>query len=595
MRALPRPFSRLLGIPQKQRTRAFHLPAPVGGINTVAPASKMDPSDCLYLYNLIAFQYGLRVRSGWHEHATNVGSSTPIPDLYQDSSPLMFYLAGSLGGARIGAWTGLGNQGVRSILSFAGSSATGLTDRLFACTKEGIWDVTSVTDSPTLVYGTANGDDWTEDLTSGRGVGTAFTNIAGEHFYAYCDETNGYLLYRESSDDWIKITEGDGTDGLTIKGANPASFRFVMPWKGRLWFVGANSAWAYYLPVNQYAGIIDNNDVEAGGSINFGARFRYGGNLVGLWSWTVDGGQGIDDHLVGISTAGDVVIYTGTDPALPGAFGLKGVWWVGPVPPGRKIASHFGGDLFILAIIGCVPLSKLVAGYMIRDPNIYATAKIANLFNIFMTERGQYPGWEINMHPTDNLLYITVPASPNKVQEVLAMSMASKGWSRLVGLPMTTMETWRGKLYFGTADSRVCVNEGYVDGVTLDNSTMWAIDFALLTSFQSLGSSQKKRIHMARPFFMTDGTVPGYEVASRWDFDISEVPALPILGDLLETSVWNQGLWDRSKWDDGIDKAGQYYGAAGLGTHAAIILRGTAKTNTTFVGFDVAFDSGGIL
>jgi hypothetical protein len=584
------PFTRQLGTPQKQRSKAFHLTAPVGGINTVSPASSMDAKDCLYLFNLIPFQYGLRVRSGWHEHVTNVGVSTPIPDLYQDCSPLMFYLCGTLGGARIGAWTGISNPGVRTLLSFAGSNDKGLQDRLFACTREGIYDVSVSSAAPSLMHTFA-----VQDLTSGKGVGTAFTNVAGEHMFAYCDETNGYYLYRESTNAWTKVLEGSGTDGSTIKGADPTTFRYVMSWKNRLWFATANSATAFYLPVGQFAGIIDNNDVQAGGSVNFGSRFKYGGNLVGLWNWTVDGGQGIDDHLVGISSSGDVVIYTGTDPAIPGEFGLKGVWWVGPVPPGRKIASAFGGDLFILALIGCVPLSKLVAGYMIRDPNIYATAKIANLFNVLMTERGDLGGWEINMHPTDNMLYISVPASPAKVQEVLAMSMASKGWSRLIGIPMTTMETWRGKLYFGTADSRVCVNEGYVDGDTLDHSTMWEIEFSLLTSFQGLGSSQKKRIHMIRPFFMTDGTNPGYSVESRWDFDISAVPSMSVPADLMETSVWNTGVWNVNHWDDGIDKAGHYHGAAGMGTHAAVILLGSATTNTTFVGFDVVIDQGGIL
>jgi hypothetical protein len=586
----PRPLSGMMGVPQKQNTNAFHLPAPVGGINTVDVASKMDPSDCLYLYNMIPFQYGLRTRSGWHEQATSVGTPVPIPDLYQDSSPMMFKLAGILGGARIGAWTGTGNPGVRSILSFSGSDDRGLQDRLFACTKEGIWDVSKPTSSPVQVYTFEE-----QNLYSGKGIGTAFTNVAGEHFYAYTDEANGYILYRESTQTWTKIVEGSGIDGVSIKGANPASFRFVMAWKNRLWFATASSATAVYLPVGQFAGVVDNNDVEAGGTINFGSRFRYGGNLVGLWNWTVDGGVGIDDHLVGISSAGDVVIYTGTDPALPGAFGLKGVWWVGPVPPGRKIASQFGGDLFILALIGCVPLSKLVAGYMIRDPNIYATGKIANLFNVFMTERGLYPGWEINMHPTDNLLVIMVPATPGKVQEQLLMSMASKGWSRATGIPMTTMETWRGKLYFGTADSRVCINDGTVDGLTLDNATSWPIDFSLLSSFSNMGSARKKRLHMAKPLFMTDGTVPGYEVQSRWDFDITAVDATPIPADLLETSVWNQGTWDKSKWDDGIDKAGAFYGASGMGTHAAIILKGSAAVTTTLVGFDIAFDQGGIL
>jgi hypothetical protein len=38
-------------------------------------------------------------------------------------------------------------------------------------------------------------------------------------------------------------------------------------------------------------------------SWDFGSKFKHGGNLVGLWSWTVDGGIGIDDYLVAIAPA----------------------------------------------------------------------------------------------------------------------------------------------------------------------------------------------------------------------------------------------------------------------------------------------------
>jgi hypothetical protein len=551
----------------------------------------MSPSDCIFLYNMIPFQYGLRVRSGWYEHATNVGSDyTPRYGDNGIGSPMESPLVYPLGGSAVGGWPGIARTGVRSVLSFSGSSDKGLNDRLFACTKEGIWNVTSKTDAPTLMYTFP-----AQDMNSGLGVGTAFTNVAGEHFLAYCDGTNGYLLYRESTDDWVKMVQGSGTDGLSILGADPDKFRYVMSWKNRLWFAQANSAEAVYLAVGQYAGIVDNNDVSAGGTINFGSRFRYGGNLVGLWNWTVDGGLGIDDNLVGISSAGDVVIYAGTDPALPGAFGLKGVWWVGQVPPGRRIASTFGGDLFILSLVGCVPLSKLVAGYMIRDPNIYATAKVANLFNALMTERGNLDGWEINTHPTDNLLIINVPATPAKSQEQLTMALANKGWSRHLGIPMSCMETWRGKLYFGTFDNRICVNDGVVDEMVLDGTSSRPIYFSLLTSFQNLGNAQKKRLHMVRPMFMTDGTVPGYETQSRWDFDITDARPTGTALDILETSVWNQGVWDQSKWNDGADIAGRQYGTAGMGTHVAIVLKGMSNTETTFVGFDAVIESGGIL
>lgn len=579
----PTPFSGGLPVPQQQRTQSFHLTAPIGGINASSPASGMPPSDCLFLYNMIPYQYGLRVRSGWQEHCTGVGSDyVATYGLFDYGSPLKVSLSGPLGGAQVGNWPGALRSGVRSILSFAGSDSRGLKDRLFACTKVGIWDVTVSSAAPTCVYNFE-----AQDLNSGKGIATAFVNAAGDHYLAYCDGTNGYLLYSEKTDSWTKITQGSGTDGLTISGANPESFRHVVSWKNRLWFSSNNSATAYYLDIGAFAGTAYPQ--------NFGARFKYGGSLSGLWNWTVDGGTGIDDFLVGISTAGDVVIYQGTDPATPGAFGLKGVWWVGQVPPGRRIASSFGGDLFILSRTGCLPLSKLVAGYLIRDPNIYATQKVANLFNKLMTERGDLEGWEINIHPNDNLLIINVPATTFEPQEQLTMSLASKGWSRHMGVPMSCMETWRGTLYFGTFDNRVCANTGYVDGMKLDGTEATPIAWGLMTSFQGLGVARKKRLHMVKPYFMTDGTYPGYMTQARWDFDLSQIVEVPGSPNDPSTDKWNVAQWNASMWGDGVSIGGAYNGATGMGTYVAIILVGTSKTNTTLAGFDAMFDVGGLL
>jgi hypothetical protein len=326
----------------------------------------------------------------------------------------------------------------------------------------------------------------------------------------------------------------------------------------------------------------------------FAPRFKSGGELVGLWAWTVDGGVGIDDHLVAISRGGDVVIYSGTDPAIPGAFALRGVWWVGRPPPGRRVASTFGGDLFILSVVGCVPLSKLVSGGLIRDPQVLASAKVSNLFNKLMTERGDLRGWSIAIHPTDNLMIVNIPPVPGAPRQQMTMSLANQGWSQHLGLPMSCMETWRNKLYFGTSEGQVCVNDGAVDELLLDGSSMRPIEWALLTSYQNLGSPNKKRVHMVRPHFMTDGTAPGIATGARFDFDLSPVALLPTAEDATP-SAWNQGVWDSSPWDDGAGTAGHYEGASGMGSHVALVLRGNSVTETTFVGFDVVLDQGGIL
>ena len=575
-------------VPQRATNDAVHLPAPVGGINASDPASAMPPTDCLSLWNFIPYQYGLRVRSGWREWCSNVGTSQAGLGFFDDGSPLEFSIAAPLGGAVVGNWPGITRDGVRTLIAFYGKNEAG--NRLFACTAGGIWDCTHSTDAPVMVYDfAANG--LVSNGESGKGIYTSFANAASNHYIAYCDAANGYLLYSESSGTWSKVGYSavagniNPTLGNGDPAPNPSSFRFVMSWKNRLWFIPEDSSTAYYLNVSEFYGTLN--------PIYFGSRFSHGGSLVGLWSWTIDGGSGIDDKLVGISSGGDVVIYEGTDPTDPTAFGLKGVWWVGQVPPGRNIASDFGGDLFILSRLGCVPLSKLVSGVLVAEPTLYATTKIANLFNSLMTERGMFEGWSVKMHPSDNILIVNVPASPDKPQQQLVMSLANKGWAQHYGVPMMCMEAWKGTLYFGTEDSQVCVNDGYTDGAKLDGTQGYAIDCVIETAYNNMGTARKKRVHMIRPYFSTDGTKPGYQVQARYDFDLAGIGIVPTT-PTPPASSWGLGKWGAALWGKGTGTEARLKGTTGMGTSVAFILRMTTKTNTTLVGFDAIMDQGGL-
>ena len=688
-RRLDRPVTRTGFTPQKQSTAFAHLSAPTGGINASDPVSGMKPTDCVSLWNMIPYQYGLRVRSGYREWVNGAISYDANGNPMSGTS--LGFPLGSSFGALLGE--------VRTLLAFSGS--TSLKDKLFACDEYGIWDVTTQGYPPSLSYAFP-----IVGAKSGLGVCASFANTAG-HFLAYCDEANGYIVYRETTQDWIKVAHADtatawqsgtaysagdivtsplngmnyvcttagtsiqkwipntsyvvgervenydqvyeatqggpnatgvgnpgpsglnndgslqslffsdgscvwkwvGTAGIegfgdnisdgeagtavvwdwqpSVSGVDPQTLRFVMSWKNRLWFCAENSSTAFYLPVNSFAGEVQ--------PIYFGPRFRYGGALVGLWSWTLDGGQGIDDLIVGISAAGDVVIYKGSDPGAAASFALQGVWFVGAVPPGRRIASDFGGDLFILAIQGCVPLSKLVAGGLVRDPDLYATEKIANLFNTLMSDKLSLPGWALKIHPGDNTLLITVPVYVGSTKEQLTMSLATKGWARHRGVPMNCAESWHGKLYFGTTDGRVCVNDGYQDNVLLDGTSGTDIDWSLLTSYQNMGSALKKRVQTIRPHFITDGTIPGYETAARYDFDLSEIALSSVVAASTPGS-WGLGVWGTALWGQNPPTEAQVRGAGfGMGTSVAFTLRGTSKANTTFVGLDVGVEQGSYL
>ena len=541
---------------QPGRLRMMSMVAPVGGLDTVAPATAIDPSRSILSYNLIGAEYGLRTRLGSREWVTGL-----------DTDP-------------------------RSILAFNGS--TSASDRLFACTQAGIWDCSSSTAAPTKVvtFGIQNAD-------SGYGIFTAFANTAGDHFLVYCDEANGMYVYAESGTTWTKVTAGTGVGHISEKTGvttvcDPTKFVHVLSWKNRLWFCEKNTQRAWYLEIGSIYG-----DGATGASpFTFGSRFARGGDLRVLASHTMDGGSGPDDRLVAVSGGGDVVIYQGTDPSTGALadFGIVGVWELGQIPSGRRIATDTGGDLLIMSSIGILPVSKFTVGNPVFDRSQYQTAAISNLFNQFQATTSSVRGWAMKIHPLDSSLVVLVPQSASQPTTQLAMSLVTKGWHQYRDLPMgVCAEPWNGTLYFGSGDGsgRVLVNDGYVDGVTLaDPNAYTPIDWSLLSGFSNFGSPQRKRLQEIRVKVMSQGGSIPMTAEARYDLDLSEA-AIPSATAASSGSTWDSAKWDSGKWGGAYQVQNVKFGAYGSGYDVAVAIRGKSTTRMTLVGADAVYEAGG--
>jgi len=129
---------------RQDSTKVAHIPPPVGGLNTVDPGFAMPEYDCPVLYNMIGAENGIRSRLGYKEWSTGVGAGV-----------------------------------VPTIMPFAGSTANGTKDRLFATTSSTIYDV-SASGAPTskLTFASAAND-------AGWGIAHGLVNSASAHFLAY--------------------------------------------------------------------------------------------------------------------------------------------------------------------------------------------------------------------------------------------------------------------------------------------------------------------------------------------------------------------------------------------------------------------------
>lgn len=530
VRAIPRQ-------PIQNLNAQVHLPAPIGGLNAINAGSAMPPTDCVLLYNMLASEYGLRARLGSREWAYGL--------------------------------TGAGDNYVRSVIPFKGSAANGSADKNFATTSSGIWDVTSsAAGTLVLPFGITSG-------RAGHGVTHVQVTAAG-HFMLYFDEENGLCIYQQG---------GAWDAAPAITGVSAANLVGGTVFKGRVIAVEKDTANLWYSSAGSIVGAYT--------KFAIGPKLKAGGPLRNVWNWTYDGGAGLDDSLVAISDGGDVAIYQGTDPASATTFGLRGVWQVGDIPAGREIATDLGGDMLIATRLGLIPLSKLVVGQNVTTSQ-YATAKITSLFNAAMLSKATTNGWSLRLHPEENALIVTVPEAEGVATTQLAMSLSTQSWSRLRDLPIYSSGVFGGKFYFGTTDGSVYINDGYVDGRTLAAPEVYTpVQYAGLSAFQNFGNGRSKQIHNIRPYFMGESTAPSFDVAARYNFDLTELGNVTM--GVGGANVWDTGLWDSAVWQGDYAPSYAVRGAVGMGVHAAIAWRGAAVARTVLTGFDVEFQSGGFL
>ena len=532
---------------QRQSTQAMVVPAPVGGMDGRINAAQDDPNICLWAINMVPAEYGLRVRTGYRE------------------------------------WqVGLGDE-VRTIIPYNGTASASQTpDHIFVATRDGIYDVTTAGDAPVnkLMFGSVNDD-------SGFGTYIHYVDEAGNDLIYYADQANGLFKYDPAGDTWAQATGITPIAG-SINPLNISEINYIVQHKLRLWFITKDANHAWYLPIR--ASIGDATEFF------FAQKFRHGGSLGGLYNWTVDGGNGRDDHLVAIGRGGDVIPWTGEDPADDMTWSSTGTFFIGTVPKGNRVATEYGGELFMLSTLGIISMSDLLKGGNPLDPfrdNI--GYRMSRLLRQDMELYQFTHGWSLDFITATGQLMIQTPQRNDDSYRQYVYNLSTSGWGLWRAVPMLCSETWDGKLMLGTKDGRVLRMDVPSDNVNLAGSEQTAINWFVLTTYLSMGAPGIfKRCAFIRPNFLTE-TPPNFEVKAYYDYLVT-VPLPPGSPSAPEGDTWDSGLWDQAMWSS--DQALPYFetkGASGMGRAIAVGLNGSSYNDTFLASIDVMWNAGGML
>jgi hypothetical protein len=509
--------------------------SPVGGMNTYDAIPAMPVQDAILLRNFLPSSYGVSIRKGYRNHADG--------------------------------FTGI----VKTLMTWRNTDGT---NAFFAVDDDGIYDVST----PDTVTGTPD-----VDLTDARIQWTVMGNSAGVHLIGFNGVDDG-VWYTDAG--WDSLESGNGTDSGTWANVDPADLIHCTVHQKRVWAVQKDSTLGWYLPPEQIYGVAS--------SFDFGGVFNRGGYLQALTTWTHDGGDGMDDYLLAISSAGQVAVYKGLSPDSVATWECVGTYFVGETFT-RRCFAKYGGDVVLLTQYGVLTMSGIVKS---SDGSVLTTAlsrKIQSLFSQVTTEGSYRDGWQILVYPSANLLIVNVPGLDITQNTQLVLNTIIGSWTTFSEIEAFCWATDYDSLFFGGDAVVHRAWEGFQDNVAQDGSGGDDILASAQQAFNYFGlPGQLKHFKMVRPTFIVNGEFE-YQIGINVDFNFNDTEAPGGMG------IENAGIWGTSEWGDGSVWTGGYHSSKqwssvlDFGYAASVRLSMKANSEITWTSVDWIFEKGGIV
>ena len=364
-----------------------------------------------------------------------------------------------------------------------------------------------------------------------------------------------------------------------ITGPTATNLTWINSHQRRLWFGERDSLTAWYLPVNSIGG--------AASSFPLAGLARRGGYIMGMGTWSRDGGDGQDDVAVFLTSEGEAIVYQGTDPATAGEWSLAGVFQLGK-PIGRRCFRKAGADLLIITDEGVVACSTILSIDRSQTERVALTQQINKAFNDYVRDYGALFGWEPFIYPRRTMLLFNVPVSSTAADQVV-FNTITRAPCRFTGIPALTWGLRNNDAYFGSSNGTVYK----FDGATSDAGTN--INTDALQAFNYFGSpGASKAFKRARPIFEANAS-PLIAVEMNTDFRV--IPPSSVATSLVNNAaLWDAGIWDAGLWGGDQDIYDGWLAVRGMGRAGALRIRTASNAlSAGWIATDFTFIPGGQL
>jgi hypothetical protein len=512
---------------KRQVAKSQSLPAPIGGLNARDSVALMDETDAVTLDNWFPSTTSVDLRKGYEVAATFTGVCETVI-----------------------AYNGVSRQ-------------------LF------------------VAVNTTN--DLIIDATSGGAISSAVVGGAGSTVQAVTSARFDYQNFATTGGRFLSAVNGvntplqyDGTTWIasliTGSGLTTSNLFTVGVYGERLWYLEVDTFNAWYLPVQSITGTAV--------KLFLGSLFKLGGSLNNVVTFSTDSGSDIADYIAFVSTEGEVIVFTGTDPTDADLWRRVAHFRIGrPVTRGNRAWTKIGAEAVMITADGLIPMSLAVAQNR-ADVSAAVSDKIRNSFNGDVLRYGATFGWSVVLHPAGQKLLVNVPTVVGETSYQWVMNTQTRAWCRFTDWNASCLESTRDALYFGGDGILALADTGLND----NGDSITAVAKQAFSYFGQRG--RQKQMTMARPILAIDGPVSlnlGVDVDYRDSPPASVVPIAGEVGDPWEVA-----------WDVLWTGAGVIYSAwnsiRGIGFAIAPRLTVQAEgINLSWSATDFVYETGGIL
>lgn len=445
---------------------------------------------------------------GWNTRdsaaATKRGYASVLDNLFPSNASV-----GLRGGKQ--SWkTGFADP-IKTLHSY--TPATG-TKKLFAATDAGLYDATASGAVGAAASVLTNGACQSVNFATPGTIVLVVVN--GHDDYRYFNGTTWTTVAT------FTLTSGSG--GGTVDTDTLGS---IAMFKRRIFLGVRGGTDVYSLPINSFTGEVD--------LFPLGPLFDKGGSLYSIGTWTIDGGNGIDDRIIFLSSEGQAAVFQGTDPTSASAWALVGVYNLAR-PLGVQPFIKFGGDVLYLSQSGLFPVSKALQSELVTNA---VSDLIAPTFSASASAYKDNFGWSIAIDDPNSMLVVNVPTASATTAVQYVMNTVSDAWTRFTNWDALCFFYHDGQLYMGESDRVSKVNTATSDdGANIVGEARQAFDY--------FGSASGKFLNALRPTVAVNNQI-AIEAALDTDFQSNSsfgpTAFFTPVGGTFDADDWDAASW----------------------------------------------------